>query len=64
MAGPYDYTINAAAATTIVNSLNQGTSVTVSTQASDPTQGGAAAGADGSAEASRSSPSAAPSAAS
>ncbi|MGJ7914093.1 YDG domain-containing protein [Massilia sp. LXY-6] len=40
---PYDYTIDAASASTIVNSLNQGTSVTVSTQVSEPAKGGATA---------------------
>ncbi|KQZ46789.1 YDG domain-containing protein, partial [Massilia sp. Root1485] len=36
---PYDYTINAAGAATISNSLNQGTSVTVTTQSSDTSFG-------------------------
>jgi filamentous hemagglutinin family protein len=43
---PYDYTINAAGATTISNALNQGTSVTVTTQSSNTAYGtvGAATG--------------------
>jgi filamentous hemagglutinin family protein len=44
---PYDYTINAAAATTITNALNQGTSVTVSTQSSNTGYGGATATGNG-----------------
>ncbi|SDD71668.1 filamentous hemagglutinin family N-terminal domain-containing protein [Massilia sp. PDC64] len=41
---PYDYTINAAGATTIANALNQGTSVTVTTQSSDTGFGTVASG--------------------
>ena len=41
---PYDYTINAAGATTISNALNQGTSVTVTTQSSSTGYGTVAPG--------------------
>jgi len=41
---PYDYTINAAGATTISNALNQGTSVTVTTQSSNTGYGTVASG--------------------
>jgi filamentous hemagglutinin family protein len=41
---PYDYVINATAASNIVTALNGGTSVTVSTQSSNSSYGGGAAG--------------------
>ncbi|KQQ86617.1 MBG domain-containing protein [Massilia sp. Leaf139] len=41
---PYDYVINAAAATNISNTLNTGTSVTITTQASNPQYGAGASG--------------------
>ncbi|QDZ29634.1 MBG domain-containing protein [Noviherbaspirillum sp. UKPF54] len=44
---PYDYTITATAASNIANTLNNGTSVTVSTQTSDTSLGGSASTGNG-----------------